>query len=162
MTALSSMRWVYRKRNSRSVKSAISPPTAIILLSGVVVQYDAGLVLRLRRPRRRCVPCGHEDMVGPTNPNLTHTASTLRSPSNVPVETNAIDPVLTVIERANGEHQGAFDPFAGSAASCRTIRSPVGDWNIRRGPGDWQFHAMGDFTIQVQGTGSKDHESICS
>jgi len=46
---------------------------------------------------------------------------TLRPPSNVPVETAAIDPVLTVIKRANGEHHEALDRSAGSAASRRNF-----------------------------------------
>jgi hypothetical protein len=87
------------------------------------------------------------------HPNLTFTALTLRPPSNVPVETAAIDPVLTVIKRANGEHHEAFDRSAGSAASCRNVRSPIGDRNIRRSPGDLQFHVVDDFTISIRTTG---------
>ena len=41
---------------------------------------------------------------------------------------------------------------------CRVvpnIRSPIGDRNIRRGPGDLQLHAMDDFTISIWEQGAK-------
>lgn len=56
-------------------------------------------------------------------------------------------------KRDNGEHHGAFDGYAARAASCRSVRSPVGDRNTRRGTGDWQFHAMDHFTLTIKGTG---------